>query len=334
MANVLLTQKCIRSCPYCFASDYMDKSSPDDLLKWADLIYIADFFEISGEKHISLLGGEPSLHPYFTDFILYLVERKFRVNIFTSGVMSAKKLEECKRNLADIPSEGLSFVCNLNDPIKSKRTEVNKVEKFLEVFGTITTPGFNIYTEDFDLSFIIHYVNRFGMKRNLRLGLSHPLSSGYSENCITPQNVRNTIRKLVTFLPLLKKFKIRTGFDCGFLLCMFTDEELGKLFKMNNYDIKFTCGPALDIGTDMTVWSCFPLSNLQRKSIYDFNSLKEINSHFDDLHDKIRIESGGIFEECDTCEHRKDRICSGGCLSHILINLYKEAPIRFEEIYQ
>ena len=46
MPNILLTQKCIRSCPYCFARKHMHDSPPDDILKWEDLIYIVDFFHI------------------------------------------------------------------------------------------------------------------------------------------------------------------------------------------------------------------------------------------------------------------------------------------------
>lgn len=50
MANVLLTETCVRSCPYCFAKQYMDNTTDDDYLSWDNLIYITDFLEASGEK--------------------------------------------------------------------------------------------------------------------------------------------------------------------------------------------------------------------------------------------------------------------------------------------
>jgi molybdenum cofactor biosynthesis enzyme MoaA len=56
MANILLTEKCVRACPYCFAKEYL-KESKENLLSWENLIYITDLFEISNEKHLSLLGG-------------------------------------------------------------------------------------------------------------------------------------------------------------------------------------------------------------------------------------------------------------------------------------
>jgi len=44
MANVLLTEKCVRACPYCFAKEYL-KESKENMLSWENLIYIADLFE-------------------------------------------------------------------------------------------------------------------------------------------------------------------------------------------------------------------------------------------------------------------------------------------------
>lgn len=49
MPNILLTQKCIRSCPYCFARKHMHDAPPEDILKWEDLIYIVDFFQSGGD---------------------------------------------------------------------------------------------------------------------------------------------------------------------------------------------------------------------------------------------------------------------------------------------
>ena len=92
MANVLLTDGCVRLCPYCFAKEYMGERKPT-FLSWKDMVYIADLHVQSGE-HISLLGGEPTLHHNFVDFILYLIKRNIRVNVFTSGIVSENVLNE------------------------------------------------------------------------------------------------------------------------------------------------------------------------------------------------------------------------------------------------
>ena len=103
MANVLLTEKCARACPYCFAKEYL-KDSKENTLSWENLIYIADLFEASNEKHLSLLGGEPTLHPDFVDFVMYLIQRHFRVNIFTNGILSNEKLETATVSIPKNPT--------------------------------------------------------------------------------------------------------------------------------------------------------------------------------------------------------------------------------------
>ena len=109
MANILLTQKCVRSCPYCFAKQHMSENEPDDTLTWENLMYIVDFFDASNEKHFSLLGGEPFLHPQFIDIVLYLRERKFRTNVFTSGIMSNKMFEDAIKEFRKEASKNREF---------------------------------------------------------------------------------------------------------------------------------------------------------------------------------------------------------------------------------
>ena len=137
MANILLTQQCVRSCPYCFAKKHMADSEPDDILTWDNLIYIADLMEHSGEMGVSLLGGEPTLHPAFVDFCIYLFKRKFHVNIFTSGIMGEKMFNEAERVLGGINPDRLSFVCNVNNPDKSSFSELENVKRFLKVFRSL-----------------------------------------------------------------------------------------------------------------------------------------------------------------------------------------------------
>jgi radical SAM protein with 4Fe4S-binding SPASM domain len=138
---------------------------------------------------------------------------------------------------------------------------------------------------------------------------------------------------LLSYAPQFERMRVSPGFDCGFPLCVFTDEQLGLLYKLNNGRLSFGCGPAVDIGPDLSVWSCFPLSQYHKKSLYDFNNLKEIGEHYRSLHAKIRVEAGGIYQRCDSCRYRESELCMGGCLAHILASLHNEEPVRFEEVY-
>jgi len=311
----------------------MNSSEPDDTLRWEDFIYITDLLDSSRHRIVSLLGGEPTLHPHFIDFVIYLLERQFRITVFTSGIMSEKMLSEASAHLNNVPPERLNFVCNLNDPKKSPFSEVENIKKFLTVFGHLTSAGFNIYKPDFEMEFLIDYINSYGLKRNIRLGLAHPIP-GVKNSYVKIDEMPKMAERLVDYIKVLDKFHIKAGFDCGFLLCHFTEEQLGTLFKLlGPQALSFGCGPALDIGTDMSVWSCFPLSNYHKKSLYDFNSMDELMGYYTNLHNKIRVEASGIYEKCDDCRYRLERLCMGGCLAHGLSSMHDEEPTRHKEIY-
>ena len=333
MPNLLLTTRCVRSCPYCFARREIEASSSADSVSWEDLIFLADFLEASGDRHISLLGGEPTLHRDFVDFVLYLHERGFSITVFTSGVLSNAFLCDLERYLRAVPPGPLSFVCNLNDPeqISAPPGETERVHEFLSVMGPWVSPGFNIHRPDFRLEFIIELVARYGLMRQLRLGIAHPVP-GNPGTHVSPGMVRQAIDRLCSYRALFERFRIKPGLDCGFPLCQFSDEQLGWFHRLTGEALRFYCCPAIDIAPDMSVYSCFPLSRFHRRSIYEFDSMREVLDFYHHKNDAIRAELAGIFEECDGCIHREEGVCAGGGACHLLCRLTDEAPVRLPEI--
>lgn len=331
MANILLTSLCNRACPYCFAATEMTASSAR-FMNWENLVYIVDFFEASHHRNVSLLGGEPTIHPQFVDFVLYLLERNFDVTVFTNGVLSSARLAQFKAYLAQAPIERLNLVCNLNDPEQTPapEKEARRVRDFLSLMGPWTTAGFNIYRTDFTLEFLFDSINRFGLKRNIRLGLAQPIP-GQKNAYIRPDQMRAVVQRLYSYREQLDTLRIKPGLDCGFPICRFTDEELGWLHRTGAQS-QFACGPAFDISTDMSVYFCFPLSNYRRKSLFEFNSVEDVDADFRATRDSIKGEIPGIFEECDGCRHQADEMCAGGGLCHAVSRFVDEAPIRHPEI--
>jgi len=329
MANVLLTETCVRSCPYCFAKQYMSDADVKDSLSWDHLIYIADFLQASGINHISLLGGEPLLHPNLAEFILYLNKRGFMITIFTSGIMPDAKFDVFCSKVTSIPDLNLSFVCNVNEPRLSPKNELAKVEHFFSAFGPKCSLSFNIYRLDFNMDFTIDYIVKFGLNRHVRLGLAHPIP-GQKNKYISPDYFSQVRDSLMSAFESFAEYDIEPGFDCGFPLCMFNDEDLGKIYKYTCGRVSFQCGPAIDIGTDLSVWSCFPLSEFNKKSLYDFTSFSELISFYECKMIDVRQKVAGLYDRCDTCDFRKKGICSGGCLAHILNYFIQEGGFRHE----
>lgn len=335
MANLLFTQRCVRTCPYCFAGKQMSGGQSRENISWEDLIYAADLYQADGHPRIPILGGEPTLHPQFCDMLIYLLERGFELTVFTSGVISENRLREMAALFSHVPGERLGFLCNLNDPVRTpgKPGERERVERFLAALGEKVTPGFNIYSPDFSLDFIFDDINRFGLIRTIRLGLSHPIF-GFENAYVKFEEMDAVIDCLFDHAEKFERFRVAPGLDCGFPMCRFTDEQMAWIARnLPGGGGRFTCGPVVDIGPDLTVWPCFPLSGFNKRSLYEFDSLKQVQDYYLQVHEKVRVEAGGIFPECDTCRYRELGQCSGGCIAHLLKDFADEPRLRLPEVY-
>jgi hypothetical protein len=332
MANILLTNKCVRECPYCFAGQEMAQSPQTDFISWENIIYIADLLQASGEHRISLLGGEPTLHPEFLDIMLYLVERRFAVVVFTCGIMSKTKLDDLTEHVGRLPPAAVTFVCNLNNPQQTEtaQSEMAKLHAFLSALGPRTMPAFNIYRPDFELDFIFDLVERYGLKKRLRLGLAHPIP-GAANEAIRLADIGAVIDRLCSYKDAFDRLRLRPGFDCGFPLCRVSDEQLGWLARLSGH-VDFKCKPAIDITPDMQVYCCFPLATLNRRSVFEFNSFKEIVAYYRDLQKRIRAELPGIYDECGACNHRHEETCAGGGACRLVDRLARDDPSILRDI--
>lgn len=334
MPNVLFTQKCTRACPYCFANKHMAESAPDDIISWEDLIYVADFLQSSGERRFHILGGEPSLHPEFNAMVLYLLERGFDITVFSNGIMNRSRLEESTALFRDLPRERLTFVCNLNSPSQTPapKGETGAARRFLEAHGERIIAGFNIYRTDFELDFLFDLINTYGLQRTIRIGLTHPIP-GESNSSISLPDIDKVIDRLFSYRDLFERLRIKPGLDCGFPLCRFTDDQLAWLYRNTGGKYDFGCGPVVDIGPDLSVWSCFPISNFRQRSLLEFDNLQQIHEFYAKFHESIRTEVPGIYESCDGCRFREEKLCAGGCLAHGLSRFKEESHVRLQEAY-
>ncbi len=334
MANLLLTQRCVRSCPYCFAGRHMAESPREGTLSWEDLVHVADLCRASGDSRMQLLGGEPTLHPDFPEMVLYLLERGFQVIVFTSGVMSEEALLRAEGLFAGIPPERLGFLANLNDPALTPcpPAETAAVARFLAAFGERVRPGFNIHRLDFSLDFLLDLINRFGLQRSIRLGLSHPIF-GRGNAFIAPKDMAQVVERVFSFAAKMEACRVVPGFDCGFPLCAFRDQHLAWLQRMGAGPQVFGCGPVVDIGPDLSVWPCFPLSSFRKRSLLEFDDLRQAHAHYQQVHEKVRVEAGGIFPACDACPSRERGACAGGCIAHLLRAFAGEPRLRLPEVY-
>jgi radical SAM protein with 4Fe4S-binding SPASM domain len=319
MPNLLLTQKCVRRCPYCFADEYMADSA-GQFLRWDDYIYVVDFFERNQIDMVSMLGGEPTLHPDVIPMMEYALQRGFDIRMFTSAVVADSTREQIAGVIDRYGEERrIHFTVNMNHPEITPPAQAERQERFLRMVGRRASLGFNIYQPDFDLDFVFETISRFGLLPNLRLGLTHPIALAKEGNAhVRPEQYREVANTLARYFPKFDRNRVIPDFDCGFPACMFTDEQLGQLLRLRA-SFRWTCGPIVDIGPDLQLWPCFPLSHLRSSTLYDFDSMQEILESMSQDIRRRRRGNLGFWLECDDCSMLERQLCSGGCLTYSLV---------------
>jgi radical SAM protein with 4Fe4S-binding SPASM domain len=282
-----------------------------------DLTRVCDFLSRSGRKKINVLGGEPTLHPEFSTYLNYLVSRNFKLHIFTNGKINKNNLLTVLDLIREreLSSRQLKFVVNVNEAPYRTAAETRMQARTFQLLGPYLSLSFNLFQKENRLDFLIELVRKYKLIPEIRLGLAAPVM-GKTNQYLPPGDYREIAVKIHRFSTLCQKEKIDLVFDCGFPLCMFTDEEIGHLYK-NKTQLKFTCRPIPDIDPGLNVLHCFPLAQYHSFPLEEFRDLAEVKQRFTTL---IAEENGysGIYPECRECQYKHRGICSGGCRGHYL----------------
>lgn len=318
--NLIITDQCNRSCVYCFARDKIELNSnittgklQKKQISLEAVDCYLDFLENSNIKLLKVLGGEPTLHPHFSEIIDRSIARKFDVAIFTNGLWPNSVLDYFKMNNQD----QVSFVINVNEPNDQNAHETKRQKKCLETAGKRAMIGFNIYREHFDLLFCENLIDTFGLKREIRLGLASPIIRGknaYLKNT----SLKRIGKRLCGQLRRLERNDILGALDCGFPLCMFEENDLGSL-SITTTGFHSHCESIIDVDANLNAWPCFPLSKVLNVNLPDFDTASDLIEFYSKKLAPLR--SIGSMDECIVCKFLKRGQCCGGCLGRTIQNI-------------
>jgi len=312
LSNIILTTNCQRKCKYCFAKDNVQNEMSFSI---ENFIKVIDWMVSSREKitRVGFLGGEPTSHPDFVEFLDYTLSKRLSVLVFTNGMVDNSELfsgviETAKNNEVTCFTH-LGFCLNVNEQKYRSRKEEELQNEFLIKLGRVTNLSFNIFEESFDPYFLLNIINKYNTIRHIRLGLAAPL--GNSNACINPINFNVIAEKIVKFINVTKKNNIDLNFDCGFPLCMFSDEALAK-FVDSGTKAMFSCEPIIDVYPNLEAAYCYPLSRQIRANIADYESYIDLHHEW---FNKFKNTSP-MYDKCVECNYYKQQICGGGCKAH------------------
>jgi hypothetical protein len=316
--NLIITEKCNRSCPYCFAKSNMhsetnteNESTGQIHISLENFDKYLEFLKKNSRRALKILGGEPTLHPNFEEMITRSLDSGFSITVFTNGLWPGSVQEFFEKNSK---TEKVNFIFNINEPEMQTARESSLQAESLGIAGNRGLIAFNIYREDFNLQFIPELINTFSLKKNVRLGLASPIFCGNNSHVATGR-LPWVGKSLVTHLQELERQDVLCSFDCGIPLCMFDEADIGKVF-LSTTNWASLCGSGPDVGPDLSVWSCLPLRDLFNVSLFDFESEETLVAHFSEKLAPFR--NFGCLDNCVTCKYLRREQCCGGCLARTM----------------
>lgn len=310
MANLYLTHKCRRGCPFCFARKVLKAAhNVEEKLTLDEIERFVTHYEGQIDS-LGLLGGEPFLYPDLVKAIELLKRHHIHSKIFTSAT------DPLPEGLAefDITQGDINFIVNVGSRDTYTDEKFANLERFFEKFHSISALSYTIFDLDNDNpEFLFDMIDHYGLVRNIRTGIALPIYRG-GNSYISLDDYKRAAEYFCACAEKAAKRRITLAMDCGFQACMFTDSQLGRLFRLGT-NLGFMCGAALDIGPGLKVWNCFPLFQLGCVDALGSKTLEELKQN---LQNRLEEELGsarGVRPECVACELYDRKLCEGGCKS-------------------
>jgi len=273
-----------------------------------------DFLEASGVSIVSLVGGEPTLHPDFTSIVQLSLERGFTVSIKSNATWH----EKIGERIQELPDDGIHFLLNINHPSAlGARNWQRIVQNVNQLTGVNVDFQFNIDRIDFDYEYILE------LARDVKPGkivwsLSNLVIGEGSVSLTDPIAIQELYSKrILAFIIEAGKLGVKTVGVHGITPCMFSDEDYAELLA-NGGNLESTCQPVFDILPDLSVLYCFPMSNFwEKKFIHDFQTIQELNLEFQG---SLAFMRSDLYprDKCSECDHFLTQTCYGGCIARHL----------------
>lgn len=311
MPNVLLTTSCNLSCTYCFAIERM-KTTPQAYMSLDDVRKVISFLKRSNYPIFRMMGGEPTLHPRFADITNLVLSEGMRIDLLSNATWPTRLNDLLTR----ISPGSLLFLLNVDHPDTYRGTLWSTIERNLRAIAGRdgVSLSFNIFSTSPRYEYVLDLAERYDFRR-IRLSFSLPILG--LENAFLPlEDYFKMSSFVVQFAREAERKSIAVGLDNAMPLCMFSFKEAGELILKGVLDLQRNarCEPIVDIGPDLSIWSCFCLSEFENRRLEEFSSLEEIRRYYAQT---VRPYQDEVFplEACYTCNYRELWGCQGGCIA-------------------
>ena len=310
--NIVVNSSCNLSCNYCFAKEIL---SNNDFISLDNIDYIADFLKHSERKIISLMGGEPTLHPQIIPIIEKLRAKGFTVSLKSNGLWDFK----IREYLSGLAENEIFVLLNLNPPSTYSQKELEILNSNLyHIKNQQLVLSINIDKTDFEYEYILNYAKEIKAKY-IRWSFAHPIfertKKRINQTYFPISEYKSVSERVVEFIKKANRQGIMTLGDHSVIRCMFTERQYQEITE-NNGEINSKCEGTIDIFPDLQVIYCLPMYSLFEKHyLNEFGNMSMLEMFFESRINVLRKRELP-FKACVECEFHIRNECHGGCLSH------------------
>jgi len=323
--NILLIERCSLTCPYCFFKGSLNARPAER--ETADLMteegfrealrYARELVAKGIRESVNLLGGEPTMHPGFQDFVRLALSAEYAlpdgsplpVNVFSNGIFEPELAEF----LARTPC-GLMF--NVNAPSSYRGSQWRRLNENLDAIAARRgsepfSLSLNLTRPDQETGYAFEIMARCGA-RHLRVDFAKPSADGSNDHV--------AFAELPAMMPLLEDLArrcsesgIRLVTDCCVPVCSVDNDMLRRL-KEEGIFLSFACPGGIDVAPDLSVFYCGPLRDVSFGRITNYADASILARRIEERAQLLRWQTTSQ-DECESCKWRTLDICQGGCLA-------------------
>ena len=311
MPNLMLTNWCNYHCPYCFGVDMMVPKKPRNAMSRETFNGIMEWMQRKPfDRVIHLMGGEPTLNPDIEWFVNRLLEQNMHITIFSN--MATPQAVQLADKCSMLP---VHWVANVNNPTKWNNAQRENISKALRAAGKHASITFNIQPEEPNELWALELIEEFGLNPNIKVGFVLPTLTS-SNMALTDSEYGIVAQRVVDLVKAGERLGVSVSYECGVPYCVFTDEQLGFLWRHNSKPASGCCS-RLDITPEGEVMYCLPLATAGLRHYSEFADYHECRKWFEDRFKPYRMLGSKI--ECAECPLNNPMQCRGACLAKNMI---------------
>jgi organic radical activating enzyme len=306
--NVTLRCNMYKICKYCYVKEQASKFPLD--LDCGDFANILDWLMVLDVDEIILLGGEPTLHPFFAQILEIIRERKLSARLFTNGTYNSSVSDLVSQNDC---VENMFFHYDENY-LKSSDKTVDKFVTNLEQAAASSKKiwlRWNVDKPDTDSSRVIALAEKYSA--NIGYSISVPTPSS---NQIPIAGVHEYAKSLVNLISSASDKGIEIHPGRALPLCAFDAQQLELLKKLGNLEGTCVAINDLTVNTDLSLQLCSVSHSINTGRVSGVKDLEEKIEFLKREESELRLQPAIL--ECNECEWFGNGECQGGCYGYKL----------------